>query len=374
MAGSLRRRKRLVFLGNYGNRNVGDDAILQVLSDRYASAYPNHDQLAFAREYPEDIGRSSRAEPLETSVRSALGALRSTDILVVGGGGLFGAKMGPAARFIPLYALFARLTGTTLIYESIGYYAATPRLQRGLLFLSMLTAARVTVRDGASLRSAAPVARFRRVELVVDPGYDVRPVEPAEVERLLSAEGATPEAGGRVIGVSAKRIIADSGASDRLRTSLAAACRRLVDRGDTVIFIPFCHDPHKWSEQDVAFADEIVAEAGPGPRLIVLRDIYTPAQASGLLRRCDAVLAMRLHAQIFSHGLGVPLLPIAYEEKRLAFVREHGYPELHLGDLQPDVLVERLTALADQGDVSPTVITGRTRTGEQPDASARAGT
>lgn len=352
-AGTRRRPERLVFLGNYGNRNVGDDAILQVLSDRYAHAYPDHDQLAFARECPEDIRRSSRAEPLATSIRSALWAVRAADVLVVGGGGLFGAKMGPAARFIPLFALVCRLTGTTVIYESVGFYAATPRIQRALLFLSMLTAKRVTVRDTASLRMTARLARFRRVELVTDPGYDVRPVDRAEAQRLLAAEGVELAADRRVIGVSAKRIIADPGRSQRLCSLLAEASRRLAEQGHSVLFIPFCHDPNQWSEQDAAFADEIVDRAGRAPHLIVLRAVYSPAEASGLLSRCDAVLAMRLHAQIFAHGLGRPLLPIAYEEKRLAFVREHGYPQLRLDDLTADDLVERLTALAGTPSVDP---------------------
>lgn len=52
-----RSRKALVFVGNYGNRNIGDDAILQALGERYARTHPSHHQFGVARTYPEDVRR-----------------------------------------------------------------------------------------------------------------------------------------------------------------------------------------------------------------------------------------------------------------------------------------------------------------------------
>ena len=117
--GRINRRKRLVFIGNYGNRNIGDDAILHILSARYLQAYPAYQQHVFVRHYAEDVARISNARPLSISLRSLLWTLARANLIVVGGGGLFGAKMGPAARFIPLFALLCRLLGKAIVDESV---------------------------------------------------------------------------------------------------------------------------------------------------------------------------------------------------------------------------------------------------------------
>lgn len=42
-------KKSILFIGNYGNRNIGDDAILFVLSLRYKKKFPNHKQYVFCQ-------------------------------------------------------------------------------------------------------------------------------------------------------------------------------------------------------------------------------------------------------------------------------------------------------------------------------------
>src|SRR5690348_13518431 len=110
-------RSKLVFIGNYGNRNVGDDAILHLLSDRYHERYAGHDQYVFARQDEAHVRRISHATPIPTDPRTALWALWHAQVIVIGGGGIFGARMGPAARFIPLFALLAQMLGKRVIYE-----------------------------------------------------------------------------------------------------------------------------------------------------------------------------------------------------------------------------------------------------------------
>ncbi len=90
-AGSVSTSKKLVFIGNYGNRNVGDDAILQILSKRYRTMYPDYEQYVFARHHQEDIERISSAHALSISVWSIVWMLWATQMIVIGGGGLFGA-------------------------------------------------------------------------------------------------------------------------------------------------------------------------------------------------------------------------------------------------------------------------------------------
>ena len=344
--GRMNRQKRLVFIGNYGNRNIGDDAILHILSARYLQAYPAYQQHVFVRHYAEDVARISSARPLPISLRSLLWTLLRANLIVVGGGGLFGAKMGPAARFIPLFALLCWLLGKTIVYESVGVYSNTPRLQKVLLFLSMLTAKQVSVRDATSWAVTRPLRRFKPIRRVDDPGFSITPVDTATALDLLRQEGIQlPEDRSKIIGISIKRIIQDRAETQRLMQAVIESLQWLIDQGYVLLFLPFCHDPDKWSEQDVAFAHEIMAQLKYTDGVYCVQGYYTPREVAGMMGLTRLFIGMRYHAQVFAHALHLPLLPIAYEEKRTDFIQQYGYPVIPIAGLSGRTLISHLAAM-----------------------------
>ncbi|HEU4323198.1 MAG TPA: polysaccharide pyruvyl transferase family protein [Roseiflexaceae bacterium] len=345
---ALHTPRRLVFVGNYGNRNIGDDAILHILSERYAASHPAYRQHVFVRHHPDDVLRISAAEPVALRPASVWWTLRHTQLVVIGGGGLFGAHMGPVARYIPLFALLCSLLGKTVIYESVGIYSNTPRLQQVLLFLSMLMAQRVSVRDTTSWRMVRPLRRLGLVpvELVNDPALDVQPISEEAARRLLAAEGVRiPQDLSRLIVLSVKQLIRNPTETERLLGTLTATCEWLTEQGYTLLFVPFCADPAKPWEQDVVFAEQLATLLGPDAPVQCLYRHCTPSEAAGIIRLGRLMIGMRFHAMVFAHTLGVPLLPIAYEDKRTDFIRQHGYPSLPIAELSPKQLIDALAPL-----------------------------
>ena len=340
------RPRNMLFIGNYGNRNVGDDAILQILSARYASAFPDHQQHVAVRDTRVDLSRFCRARPLAINLAAAWWVLWHVQLIVIGGGGLFGAHMGPVARFIPLLALLSQMVGKTVIYESVGIYSNTPLIQQALLFLSMLPARSISVRDATSWRMTSRLRRLRRVALVDDPALEIVPVSEEAALAYLADEGIDlPDDRGRLIGVSIKRIIRDRARTAELHGALVEMCRWLLDRGYTLLFIPFCDDPQKPWEQDVAFAEEIIAALPPDAAVLCVRRLPTPSEAAGLMRLTRLFIGMRFHALVFAHALGLPLLPIAYEDKRTDFIVQHGYPLVRIEGLTGAQLIGELAGL-----------------------------
>lgn len=352
-AGGLARRlaeesaeRHMLFVGNYGNRNLGDDTILQILSARYAERFPDHRQHVAIRHAGVDLSRICQARPLTPGPAAAWWVLRHVRLVVIGGGGLFGAHMGPVARFIPLFALLCRALGKTVIYESVGIYRNTPPLQRALLFASMLTARSVSVRDATSWRMTAPLRRLRRVLLVNDPALEIAPAAPEAALACLAEAGLRlPVRSAGLVGLSVKRIIRDPARSAELRAALVQMCAWLLARGYTLLFVPFCDDPHKPWEQDVAFAQEIAAELGPHAAVLCLPHLPAPDQAAAIMRLTRLFVGMRFHALVFAHALGLPLLPIAYEDKRTDFILRHGYPLLPVEQLSGALLIDHLARL-----------------------------
>jgi polysaccharide pyruvyl transferase WcaK-like protein len=229
-----------------------------------------------------------------------------------------------------------------VIYESVGFYTNTAPLQRWLLQLSMLLARRVSVRDASSWRMTAPVRRFRTVELVDDPALALRPVSRADALALLDAEGVPFGMDAPVVGLSVKRLIADPTESKALTAALVETGRWLVAQGYALLFIPFCHDRARWSEQDVVYAESLIEAIGTPERCHAVQGYYLPAQMAGIVGLCDLVIGMRFHAQVFAHALGVPLVPIGYEEKRTDFISRYNYQAVPIDGITGDALIAAL--------------------------------
>jgi polysaccharide pyruvyl transferase WcaK-like protein len=119
----------------------------------------------------------------------------------------------------------------------------------------------------------------------------------------------------------------------------------LIDQGYVLLFLPFCHDPDKWSEQDVAFAHEIMAQLKYTDGVYCVQGYYTPREVAGMMGLTRLFIGMRYHAQVFAHALHLPLLPIAYEEKRTDFIKQYHYPVIPIAGLSGRTLISHLAAM-----------------------------
>ncbi|OGG26856.1 hypothetical protein A2960_01695 [Candidatus Gottesmanbacteria bacterium RIFCSPLOWO2_01_FULL_39_12b] len=318
-------KKKLVFIGNYGNRNIGDDAILHVLSRRYQKKFPDYKQYVFARYYPNDIRRISIATPLDLSLKSIFWVLCNCDVIVIGGGGIFSGYTGPKAKFIPFLGIVSKILGKKVIYESIGLYSTADYFQRYSVLLSMLLADEISVRDIASLQSVIPIMKLKKIKLVADPGYSIRPISIKQVKEILRKEDIKIS-NHKVIGISVKR-----GKNNTTNAKIIFELVKVINwivakRNYTVLLIPFCNDRIQYTEKDLEFSLEILSKIKKQSCIFCLKNYYTPQEIAGVLKLCDVFVGMRYHSLVFAYTLGIPLIPISYEEKCMDFVKKHHYP------------------------------------------------
>ena len=110
-------------LGSYGGRNLGDEAILSVMLDDLRSIGVSPRVISVRA---GDTRRVHGVRAYPASPAGTLLGLLETNALIIGGGGIFSAYMGPRSRHLPDLARMAALLRRAVAFRAIGVYASTP--------------------------------------------------------------------------------------------------------------------------------------------------------------------------------------------------------------------------------------------------------
>lgn len=296
----------ILVVGAYGYRNVGDEAILAGLLTTLGGR-----RVTVVSRSPAETSALHGVSAIPLA--GAVPALRRHRTVLIGGGGLFGRDMGRIGRMLPLFGLLARALGRRLIVEGVGVDAGMSGLHRSLVRRLLRAADRVTVRDEASVR----LLRGWGIAPLVAEDLSARMAPaPAKVGRgLLRAAGV--EERRPVIGLCLTAV------NDALTPSLTAAISDLTESHPELqfCFLPMSQHPFVERHNDLLLARSLRAA---NPRLKILEGAHHPAAVASLFGALDAVVAMRYHAYLFAERTGVPLIPIAYADKSLAWLEERG--------------------------------------------------
>lgn len=336
-------KHNLVFIGNYGNRNIGDDAILHVMSERYHVKLPHVQQYVFARNYPADIEKISHASPLDMSLQSILFVLLKVKIIIIGGGGIFSAYTGPLAKLIPFFAIVCKLLGKKVIFDSLGFYSTTPFFLKQLVLFSMLFADSISVRDTASISTLKPIQKFRQIQLVDDPAFELKASSTEQVKDIFAAN-QIPTASKPIAIISIKKV-KDHNLNEKMTISIVKTVQWLIDQDYEVVFVPFCHDPLQKTEQDVLFAQEIIDRLPTKHGSYCLQQYYKPQEIFGIFKQAGCVIGMRFHSMIFALNAQVPLVAISYEEKCTTLLKNLHKKYIDIKDISPETLQNFVTEI-----------------------------
>jgi polysaccharide pyruvyl transferase CsaB len=296
-------RPKVLLCGYYGEHNLGDDALLEVLLSQLPSGW---EPLVTAA----DQGQVRRRFAVATTDRRRLGAvlraLAGCDGLVLGGGSL----LQDATSFTSLlyYALLigaARFQGKPVALWGQGL-GPLRRRRSGLLVRALLPQVRaISWRDPAS----AALARSWGIQAPVgsDPVWGLPPQPWRGV-------------GGPIV-VCWRPVHQLQGAA--WRPYLEALAALAGESGREVLWLPF----HQ--EQDRGLLESLAQQQLVPPDLLARsREVEAadPAAALELFAGASLVLAMRLHGLILAALTGAPCAALSYDPKVAAAAEAIGCP------------------------------------------------
>jgi polysaccharide pyruvyl transferase WcaK-like protein len=321
-------KTRVLVLGGYGVRNVGDEAILAGLLNQLAGV----ETIRVVSRNPEETAALHHVEAV--SPYGALAALLKTDALIVGGGGLFSSDTGPFGRFIPFFVRLARRRGVPVSFHGVGVYpSAPPKIMRSLSRLGSSLDS-ITVRDAISADTleAAGIDCVR----IPDLSESMPPASRSAALQLVTSTGLDPRR--PIVGLCLTAI------NDKVHAYLSEAVPRLMlERRDVQFcFMPMSQHPTKPRHNDAnpAHWRQLLA-----PNFRIVEGVHHPSLILALFREFDAAVCVRYHSYLFAERFGTPVIGVPYAEKCHSWLSEHGLRGI---DLNSEALIDAVSQAIDQ--------------------------
>lgn len=296
-------QRPLLLCGYYGEHNLGDDALLEVLLAQVPSGTPvvvtAHDQLQVQRRHGvATVNRRSLS-----SVLQALGRCRG---LVLGGGSLL--QDSTSFKSLLYYAALigaARLQAKPVLLWGQGLGPLRRRRSRALVRCLLPLVQGIRWRDRTSAELAASLGRRD------DVGSD-----PVWASDALQWRGS----GGPIVVCLRPTPLLSAQA---WRPYLQALADLAEGAGRPVIWLPF------HGEQDQTLFTEL-ERAGVMPEALGRRSrqvsAQTPREARAMFATAGLVIAMRLHGLILAAVSGAPVAALSYDPKVAAAASDLGCP------------------------------------------------
>nr|WP_269211960.1 polysaccharide pyruvyl transferase family protein [Zhihengliuella flava] len=333
------RAKKVIVSGFYGARNLGDEMILGSITQ----ALTQHDdsvQVVVAAENPANVEASHGLQAFQrTNHVAAAHEVQTASAVIVGGGGLWhdytyeagggllslfnGGKISMAG--FGILPMMGRVLDRPYHVVGLGVgplddYGARQTVK----FLAEHTES-LYVRDPESARvlQSLPVAQDR-ITVGPDVVYGVDLPQPTEADlpeqvRELSA------AGRRIIALNMRPW--KNADMDAVSARVAAALRSLADQEPiAVVGVPM----QAGKSFDGRAIELVTAQLGADVPVIPLTAPLTTAQLAAVYRSASALVAMRLHACLVAHRLGLPTVGLCYDPKVRRHFEEVGRPEFGL--------------------------------------------
>ena len=312
----VRRRKyRVVMSGYYGFSNAGDDAILQSIHEGILAASKDISVTVLSND-PQLTWNLCGLEAVPRfRFWKVLGALRSCDALLSGGGSLLQDRT--STRSLVYYLSIIRgaeLFGKPVMLYANGIGPVRKPENRRRVKRAVERAALVTLRDRSSANELREMG-VKRPDLYVtaDPVFNLPPAPQERGEELLRSAQLPENTPFAAISV---RNWPGTGDFPKQLAGLCDHLRRTY--GMEILFLLMQPGHDRATTNQVR---ELMEEPS-----YLLDTACTPRELMAVLGRAKLCVAMRLHTLIFAARMAVPCIGLVYDPKVESYLQELDMP------------------------------------------------
>lgn len=322
--------KKLLLAGYFGFDNSGDDAILKAMVENLKRE--NGLELTALSKDPEKTSKAYEIKAVNRfSFKEVRREMKETDVFVFGGGSLLQDITSSRSLYYYLFLLkLANRYKKPVFIFANGIGPINKGFNRRLTKRLLDQAAFITLRDQSSYNfvRALGVAN-KNIEVTADPVFMIESSSEERVGEILKEQGI--ELSENVLGIS----IRQWPDSPMLARELAKFCDSLIDEDLDILIVPM-HYPY-----DVEYSEQIKV-LSKNKRIHIINSKYEVEDLIGLLKKCQLVLAMRLHALIYSAKAGVPIIGLIYDPKVAGLIDELSIREyIRVGELTRENIADK---------------------------------
>lgn len=344
--------KTILIGGYYGAGNIGDEAILDAMLEAMRA---RRDDLSFfvTSWNPEETGKQFDVKGIHwKDINALLNAGRQADMIVLGGGGLFQDywEMDPKsylrkdASGIVQYGslpLLAKILGIPCMIYAVGIGPLQSKLGREHTRLAFERCQVASVRDAESLGLLAETGFEVRegagtlVEVTADPVFALTTSaedEAAVGEYLRRNQMEDAE----FIGVNLRYWNRPGPIWTWLPYVAEGLTQFLTSNPQLhVALIPFQDDSQNQYNDDASILKNLAPFLPNRERVHLVEKPPTARYAQALIKRCQLVVGMRLHAAILALNEATPVVALSYDPKVASLMKQAGLREYCIETLTP---------------------------------------
>lgn len=345
--------KKLLLSGYYGFDNSGDDAILKALVKNLKSDY----KLTALSKSPEKTKKEYHIDAVDRfSISAVYKAMKETDLFVFGGGSLLQDITSSRSLYYYLALIkLARFLNKKVFVFANGIGPIDGKFNRFITKKVLNKVDYITLRDKSSYLFTKYIGvTNKNIEVTADPVFLLEGSSDERADEILAEQGITLS--DNVIGIS----IRNWKDSPHLAKDVARFCDKLIGEDIDILVVPM-HYPY-----DVEYS-ELIKTLSNNERISVLNNKYEVEDVIALLRKCKVVMAMRLHALIYSAKANVPIVGLIYDPKVTGLIEELSVSEyVRVEDANPEILYEKYKILMENlEDRKSTIVKANARQEER---------
>ncbi len=313
------KRYDAVISGYYGFKNNGDEALLSAIIDNLKFYKPDVRICVLSAKPKETrIKYFTDSEP-RFNAFALKRAMKNSKMLIFGGGSLIQDATSSKSLMYYLYVLkkaFEQKIKVFVYANGIGPLK-DKNLKKAKRALS--EADFITLRDERSIdeleRMGIDVKNSRNITVTADPAFTISACSDEKVRDLLDKENIPFD--DRFLCISVRKWPKND---EKFKEKIASAAIYAYEKYSlTPLLLPM-RFPH-----DVEISESILEKIKEkGAPCFMIKNMYDAPEVMGIVKKCAAVLGMRLHTLIYAASSEVPVIGLIYDAKVSGFLEYIG--------------------------------------------------
>lgn len=323
--------KKIIIIGNYGDGNIGDEAILDELVDEIAEAETHPIEIIVPSRNPGKLQELHRNRIRAISPAGIVKEFISADTIILGGGTVFSRYSGIFIYFSLFLIILSRISGKHVFFKGIGISGNLPFLLRILIKFTIRFVEGITTRDKESFAQLKNMGFRNNMSIVPDYGSRMRPADSMCIEQILSKEDINRNE--LLVGLS-MNYHRDEKINEEMIRFIPETINWIIKKYNAhIIFFTFCPSFSCGGNKSDRNLGIRLLEHVQNKNKFKLLDYYIHKETIGLIGEMDLFVGMRYHSQVFAYKQGIPLIGISYDDKCRRFLNENHLEGMDVMDL-----------------------------------------